>query len=90
MPNKKSKNPLFVVTNKGKDVEEAQGLFDAWIKRLGLTEAVETLKQILQTLLAQVQSYAMFLAVKELLDKLVATLETFSKATFPEFYFYRK
>ncbi len=80
---KKNKNPLYVVTNDGKDVLEANGLFDALFKRLGLEPMMQQLEVLLKALLGMVTSYAVFAAVKEWLDQFVATMEDFVKKIDP-------
>ncbi|MBK25304.1 MAG: hypothetical protein CME70_15020 [Halobacteriovorax sp.] len=77
--NTKTKNPLYVVTNKGQDVEEAQNFFDALVKKLGLEPVLSILEGILQELLQQVSSFAIFLVVKAYIDQLVDTLEKLIK-----------
>ena len=78
-----SKNPLFVVTNKGQDVEQASGLMDALIKKLGLEPVIEFLEGILDLVLAQVQSYAAFEVAKQFLDEFVDLLEKILKVIDP-------
>tara|TARA_R110000868_G_scaffold61524_4_gene186990 strand:- start:3082 stop:3354 length:273 start_codon:yes stop_codon:yes gene_type:complete len=81
--NKKTKNPLYVVTNDGKDVLEANGLFDALFKRLGIEPLIAQLEGLMQALLAMVTSYAVFSVVKEWLDQFVALLESIIKKVDP-------
>lgn len=81
--NKKRKNPLYVVTNNGKDVLEANSLVDALIKRLGIEPVLNQLEVIMQTLLSMVSSYAVFAALKEWFDELVAKLEVVIKKVDP-------
>lgn len=68
----KKKNPLYVV--RGKDVLEASSLLDLVIKKFNLLPALNLLKTIFNLLLSQVQSYAMFEAVKKFFDDLFASL----------------
>lgn len=70
----KKKNPLFVVTNNGKDVEEAVSLLDAFVKRFGLEPVREILNMLMAFIAENVKSYAMFMVVKEYFDQLVAML----------------
>lgn len=79
----KSKNPLFVVTNKGQDVEEATSLFDALVKQLGLTPVISILEGILQELLSSVTSYSGFMVLKGFIDELVLMLEKLIKRLDP-------
>lgn len=75
----KSKNPLYVVTNKGQDVEEAENFLDAIVKKLGLEPVISILEGILQEMLQQVSSYAFFMVLKAYIDQLVETLEKLIK-----------
>ena len=81
--NTKKKNPLYVVTNKGKDVEEAVGFFDALVKRLGLEGGVMLLEGLIQDLLRQVTNYGTFLAVKNFIDTLLEKIEALIKKIDP-------
>ena len=74
-----AKNPLYVITNKGQDVEEAENLFDAIVKKLGLGPVILILEGILQEMLQQVSSYAFFMVVKAYIDELVELLEKLIK-----------
>lgn len=85
----KKDNPLYVVTNNGKDVEEAKGPCDMIIKRLGLEPAIKVLSSLLDLLFAQIKSYAAFVAVKEFIDKIVAQLEGVAKRVAPFMFYYR-
>ena len=68
-------NPLFVVTNKGKDVEDVQGIFDALVKKLGLEPALKMLQGLLDFMAQEVQNYATLKAVNDLLTWLMAELK---------------
>ena len=81
--NKKRKNPLYVVTNNGKDVLEASGFMDAIVKKLGLEPLMAQLETLIQAMLAMVSSYAVFSVIKEWLDELVEILETVVKKVDP-------
>lgn len=81
--NKKRKNPLYVVTNNGKDVLEATGLLDALAKRLGIEPVLKQLEAILQLMLSMITSYAAFTVIKEWFDQFVAGLEAFIKKVDP-------
>jgi len=65
----KNKNPLYVV--KGKDIEEASGLFDLVVKKLNLQPVIDVFNSLLKMLLEQVKSYPTFVAIKELIDELI-------------------
>lgn len=81
--NANSKNPLYVVTNNGKDVEEAENLFDALVKKLGLEPVITILESLLQELINQVSSYGAFVAVKAFIDQFVEALEKLIKRLDP-------
>lgn len=61
-------NPLYVVRKNGVDVEEASGLLDLILKKTGIDKMLPILENIFQILLSQVQSYAMFIEVKKIID----------------------
>lgn len=67
------KNPLYVVTKskKGSVVEEASGLIDLLIKKFNLAPALQILQALMESLLAQVNSYAMFMTIKKVIDDLL-------------------
>lgn len=70
----KKKNPLYVVTNKGKDVETALNFFDVLIKKFNLQPVIELLKVFLNILNENVKSYATFVAMKKWVEELLAPL----------------
>ena len=65
-----NKNPLYVVTNNGVDVEAANSLLDLLLKKTGLDQLIPILENILSMLLSQVNSYPMFMEVKKIFDAL--------------------
>jgi hypothetical protein len=65
---KKLTNPLYVVRNNGVDVEQASGLIDLILKKSGIDKIMPILENIFAILLSQVQSYAMFMEVKKIMD----------------------
>ncbi|MGZ3790638.1 MAG: hypothetical protein ACXVLQ_19300 [Bacteriovorax sp.] len=67
--NKKSTNPLYVVRNNGVDVEEANGILELILKKTGLDKMIPFLETFMQLVLSQVQTYAVFIEVKKMLDK---------------------
>lgn len=75
----KKKNPLYVV-NKD-EVEAAHGLVDFLVKKLNLEPAIEILSSLIKFLLEQVNSYPVFLAVKEFVDLIVKRLELFQRVS---------
>ena len=66
---RKSINPLYVVRNNGVDVEAANGILELILKKTGLDKAMPILESMLQMLLSQVESYAVFIEVKKMFDK---------------------
>ncbi|EQC48471.1 hypothetical protein M899_1957 [Bacteriovorax sp. BSW11_IV] len=77
------KNPLYVVTNNGKDVEEVGNIFEAIVKKLGLEPVIALFQTLIDELLKNINSYAMLLAVQEFIDKLLESMkEVVSKAPF--------
>ena len=66
--NKKSSNPLYVVSNNGVDVEAASSLIDLILKKTGIDQMIPFLENIMSILLSQVNSYPMFLEVKKIFD----------------------
>lgn len=66
---KKSTNPLYVVRNNGVDVEEANGILELILKKTGLDKMMPILETFMQMILAQVQTYAVFIEVKKMFDK---------------------
>lgn len=66
----KNKNPLYVV--KGKTVQEAKGVFDLLVKKMNLEPVYKMLVNIIEMLLAQVTSYPTFVAMKTVVDELLA------------------
>lgn len=73
----KNKNPLYVV--KGKDVLEANSLFDLIVKKFNLGPMIRILQNIFQILLEQVENFAMFKAVKGFIDQIVEQIHTLGK-----------
>lgn len=67
----KTSNPLYHVSNNGKDVESVNNVIELLVKKLGLDPIFEFLENILSILLEQVSSYAMFVVVKEYFDELI-------------------
>lgn len=69
----KNKNPLYVV--KGKDVQEASSIFDLVIKRFNLEPAINILKSLFYLLLEQVENFAMFQAIKKMIDDVMGKIQ---------------
>ena len=74
---KRNKNPLYVVTNKGKTVQAADGLWDAAIKKWGLGPVIEVFKQLLDFLLGMAQNYAMFRVIQDFLNRMISEFNKF-------------
>ena len=74
---KNKTNPLYVVTNKGQDVEQANNVIDLWVKKLGLAPVLELLDFLLKSLTSLVSNYAMFVTVKEILDGYLEQIQFF-------------
>lgn len=68
------KNPLYVVTNNGKDVEQVANFFEVIVKKLGLGPVIDIFNELLKSLFEQVNSYAMLLVIQEFIDNLVAKI----------------
>jgi hypothetical protein len=66
----KSSNPLYVVRKNGVDVEEASGILELLLKKSGLDKMIPLLENIIQIILSEVQTYAVFIEVKKILDQL--------------------
>ena len=72
---RKKRNPLYVVTNQGKDVEQASGLFDMIVKKLGLEGALDLVNALLSSLFEMVTNYAMFVSIKNFVDSFLHQIE---------------
>ena len=78
-----SKNPLYVVTNNGKDVQEATSFIDALVKRFGLDETIGLLESMLAELFEMVTSFAIFKVLQDFIDQIVEMLEMVTKKVDP-------
>lgn len=67
---RKNTNPLYVVKKNGVDVEEANGILELILKKTGLDKMIPMLEAFMQIILSQVQTYAVFIEVKKMFDKL--------------------
>ena len=70
----KKLNPLYVVSKNGKDVEKASDLLDLFLKKTGLDQLLPILQTIIDSLLAEVKTYPMFIEVKKVIDNLLASV----------------
>ena len=83
--NDKTKNPLYVV--KGKDVLEVKNILELVVEKLNLGPVIEMLKMIMDSIVNQIQSYAMLAAFNEFfqdllkkIDEVLNLAQTFVKA----------
>lgn len=77
------KNPLFVVTNNGQDVEQAYGFLDAMVKKLGLEPVMEFLQMIFNILMEQVGGLVALELFRGIFDEVVDNLEKILKIIDP-------
>ncbi|WP_372653405.1 hypothetical protein [Halobacteriovorax sp.] len=70
----KVNNPLYHVSKDGKDVESVNNVLELLVKKLGLDPIVEFLESMFIYLSEQVQTYSMFISVKEMIDELIEYL----------------
>lgn len=68
--NRKSSNPLYVVRKNGVDVEEASGIIELILKKTGMDKMIPILESIMQMLLSQIESWAVFVEVKKWFDEI--------------------
>lgn len=73
----KNKNPLYVV--KGKDVLEADSVLDLVIKRFNLEPLITVMKNILNLLMAQVETFAWYIAVKKIFDEMMEKVKNLGR-----------
>lgn len=77
------KNPLFVVTNNGQDVEQAESFFDALVKKLGLGPVMEFMEIIIQSIIEQVGGLVALELIRGFLDEVIDALEKALKVVDP-------
>ncbi|HAZ14804.1 MAG: hypothetical protein A2X86_22225 [Bdellovibrionales bacterium GWA2_49_15] len=85
----KSKNPLYVVTQNGKVVEEAHNQLDRFVKKFNLGPVLKLWEDLIAFLLSQVKSYPMLVVVQKMVDQWVLLLEKFLKDLAPFLFFYK-
>lgn len=85
----KRKNPLFVVTNNGQDVEQSHGLFDALFKSKSLKSFVSFIMQLLEDLLSQVKTTAHLEIINAWLEKILDQAQKLAKIYFPHLYLFK-
>ncbi len=66
----KSKNPLYVVSKNGVDVEAANNIVEMLLKKLNLDALIPVLNAIVDTLFQSVTSYPIFIEVKKVFDRI--------------------
>jgi len=71
MDARNKKNPLFVVTNDGKDVQQAEGLWDAIVKKLHLQPLIDFFNILYELLLENMHNYAWFNAIKNRINQVL-------------------
>lgn len=82
------KNPLYVVTNNGKDVEAADSMWDAAIKKFNLQPAIDLLWTLLEILAKQINSYAALVWLQRELENFNNRVDKLLKTYAPWMYFY--
>jgi hypothetical protein len=85
----RAKNPLYVVTEKGKTVQAATGPWDAIIKRFGMAPYLQMLQDFLNFILKNLVAHA---GVDKVLGQVQAWLgqfETLLRQLMPFAFFYR-
>ena len=85
----KTNNPLYVVTNDGKDVTSADNLWDAVVTKFNLKPLIDLLLVIFEALAKQINSYAALVWLNEELTKLNERIDALLKKTAPWLYFYQ-
>lgn len=70
----KSKNPLYVVTNDGKDVESAENYIELFFKKAGLDFVYKFVIDYLEALIQSVNSYPMLVEIRRLIDQAIEAL----------------
>lgn len=82
------KNPLYVVTNDGKDVEAADSVWDAVVKKFNLQPAIDLLWTLLELLAKQINSYAALVWLQKELERFNNSVDKLLKTYAPWLYFY--
>ena len=84
--NTEKKNPLYVVTNDGKDVEAAESIWDAVVKKFNLQPAIDLLWTLLEILAKQINSYAALVWLQKELERFNQSVDKLLKTYAPWFY----
>ena len=82
----KKKNPLYVVTNDGKDVEQADSIWDAIVKRFNLQPLVDLLWTLLELMAKQINSYAALVWLQKELERFNDNVDKLLKTYAPWMY----
>lgn len=77
---KATKNPIYVVTNNGKDVEIVASIAQMIIVKLHLRPVLDVLISIIKGLLESVKSSVQLEIVSNLLEKIIGLLSNFKFA----------
>ena len=82
------KNPLYVVTNNGKDVEQAESIWDAVVKKFNLQPAIDLLWTLLEIIAKQINSYAALVWLQKELENFNTKVDKLLKTYAPWLYFH--
>ncbi len=66
---------LYVVTNRGQDVEKVHNLFELIVKKFGIGPLVSYLNQVISDVLAVVNSYPVIVAINRFLEVIIKSME---------------
>jgi len=83
------KNPLYVVTNDGRDVESANSLLDAAVKKFNLQPAIDLIWKVLEMLAKQLNSYAALVWLEKELIRFNDSINQLMRKVAPWLYFYQ-
>ena len=70
----KPKNPLYHISKDGKDVESVSNFFELLVKKFGLDPVITFLESMFEFMIDHVQTYAVFITLKEMMDELIEKL----------------
>lgn len=80
---KVNKNPLYVVTNKGKVVEEANSAWEVIVKTLGLDPFLGALNELFSILCEMARSLTVVREIEEFLGEIIERVQEFQKKWSP-------
>ena len=72
----KKKNPLFVVTNAGQDIEEVDSWWSYALNKLGLNVYMTYFEEMIQFLLSQVNNYGALEFMNTWLEQIIDFLQS--------------